>query len=65
MGISGPSIRILRGHPSYVEQVHRAYNRVHVWTVDEPADVALCADLGVDAVITNRPRAVLEQLGRG
>ncbi|MFC7469294.1 glycerophosphodiester phosphodiesterase family protein [Actinomadura keratinilytica] len=40
-------------------------NRVHVWTVDDPADVALCADLGVDAVITNRPRAVLEQLGRG
>ncbi|WP_186781292.1 glycerophosphodiester phosphodiesterase [Streptomyces sp. CBG9] len=65
VGISGPSIRILRGHPSYVEQVHRAGNRVHVWTVDEPADVALCADLGVDAVITNRPRAVLEQLGRG
>jgi glycerophosphoryl diester phosphodiesterase len=30
--------------------------------VDDPADVAYCADLGVDAIITNRPRAVLDQL---
>lgn len=62
--IAGPSIRILRSHPSYVERVHRAGHRVHVWTVDDPADVALCTELGVDALITNRPRAVLEQLGR-
>jgi glycerophosphoryl diester phosphodiesterase len=35
-----------------------------VWTVNEPEDVELCLDLGVDAIITNRPRAVLDQLGR-
>jgi glycerophosphoryl diester phosphodiesterase len=35
---------------------------VHVWTVDEPADVALCLELGVDAIITNRPRAVVAQV---
>jgi glycerophosphoryl diester phosphodiesterase len=60
--IAGPGMRILRAHPDYVERVHRAGNRVHVWTVDDPADVALCAELGVDAIITNRPRAVLDQL---
>jgi len=37
---------------------------VHVWTVDEPADVDLCVRLGVDAIITNRPAAVLSALGR-
>lgn len=60
--IAGPSIRILRAHPEYVERAHEAGNRVHVWTVDEPEDVELCARLGVDAVITNRPQQVLAQL---
>jgi glycerophosphoryl diester phosphodiesterase len=36
---------------------------VHVWTVDRPEDVELCLRLGVDAIITNRPRQVREQLG--
>jgi len=63
-GIAGPSIDIVRAHPRYVERVHRAGGQVHVWTVDDPADVALCRDLGVDAVITNRPGPVIRQLAR-
>ena len=63
-GIAGPSIEVVREHPRYIERVHRAGHRIHVWTVDEPADVDLCVRLGVDAVITNRPRAVLSHLGR-
>jgi glycerophosphoryl diester phosphodiesterase len=62
--IAGPSIRIVRNHPGYVARLHRAGHRVHVWTVDDPADVELCTHLGVDAVITNRPKQVLSQLGR-
>ncbi|MEU1801811.1 glycerophosphodiester phosphodiesterase [Streptomyces sp. NPDC019937] len=62
--IAGPSIRIVRNHPAYVPRLQRAGHRVHVWTVDEPADVELCVRLGVDAVITNRPKRVLSQLGR-
>ncbi|MGP4114226.1 glycerophosphodiester phosphodiesterase [Streptomyces sp. 4N509B] len=62
--IAGPSIRILRRDPDYVARAHRAGHEVHVWTVDEPADVEFCASLGVDAVITNRPRTVREQLAR-
>jgi glycerophosphoryl diester phosphodiesterase len=62
VGIAGPSIRILRNHPEYVAWAHREGHRVHVWTVDDPADVELCALLGVDAIITNRPRRVLDQL---
>ncbi|WP_086159529.1 glycerophosphodiester phosphodiesterase [Streptomyces marincola] len=62
--IAGPSIRIVRRDPGYVARAHRAGHEVHVWTVDDPADVELCARLGVDAIITNRPRTVREQLDR-
>ncbi|MEU3787321.1 glycerophosphodiester phosphodiesterase [Streptomyces sp900129855] len=62
--IAGPSIRIVRNHPAYIERLKRAGHRVHVWTVNEPEDVDLCVELGVDAIITNRPRAVLRRLGR-
>jgi glycerophosphoryl diester phosphodiesterase len=60
--ISGPGIRLLRSEPDYVELAHRAGNRVFCWTVDRPEDVALVRKLGVDAIITNRPAAVLAQL---
>ena len=62
--IAGPSMRIVRNHPAYIERLKGAGNQVHVWTVNEPEDVDLCVDLGIDAIITNRPRAVLRQLGR-
>ncbi len=60
--IAGPSIDIVRAHPRYVERAHRAGAQVHVWTVDQPEDVDLCLSLGVDAIISNRPGAVREQL---
>jgi glycerophosphoryl diester phosphodiesterase len=63
--IAGPSLSTLRADPGYVRRVHRQGARVHVWTVDEPADIAFVLDLGVDAVITNRPTEALRQLGRG
>ncbi|MFG2308896.1 glycerophosphodiester phosphodiesterase [Streptomyces sp. NPDC048566] len=62
--IAGPSMRIVRGNPGYIERLKRAGHQVHVWTVNEPEDVDLCVELGVDAIITNRPRAVLGQLDR-
>ncbi len=62
--IAGPSIDVVRAHPRYVERVHRRGHQVHVWTVDDDADVELCLDLGVDAIITNRPAAVRERVGR-
>ncbi|CAL9502609.1 putative glycerophosphodiester phosphodiesterase 1 [Streptomyces sp. enrichment culture] len=62
--IAGPSVRIVRNHPASIERLKRAGHQVHVWTVNDPQDVDLCVRLGVDAIITNRPRAVLDQLGR-
>ncbi|MCX5141551.1 MULTISPECIES: glycerophosphodiester phosphodiesterase [unclassified Streptomyces] len=62
--IAGPGMRIVRSHPGYIERLHRAGRQAHVWTVNEPEDVELCIRLGVEAIITNRPKQVLSQLGR-
>lgn len=62
--IAAPSIDIVRSHHRYVERAHRAGHPVHVWTVDSHRDIALCIELGVDAIITSRPTRVLKALGR-
>ena len=61
---AGPGLALLRTDPRYVERAHAVGHRVFCWTVDQPADVDLVAQLGVDAIITNRPAAVRSQLGR-
>jgi glycerophosphoryl diester phosphodiesterase len=58
----GPSLRALRVFPAYVDRVHARGGEVHVWTVDDPADVEFVSQLGVDVIITNRPAAVIAQL---
>lgn len=62
--IAGPSMSLVRRTPQYVDRAHAAGNAVHVWTVNDPADVDLCLALGVEAIITDRPRHVLAQIGR-
>lgn len=62
VSIAGPSIEILRAHPHYAQRVHEHGGGVHVWTVDDPADVDLCIECGVDAIISNRPAMVLNRL---
>jgi glycerophosphoryl diester phosphodiesterase len=62
--IAGPSIEVVRAHPRYVERARRHGYPVHVWTVDSPADIELCLELGADAIITNNPGRVLKALGR-
>ncbi|HEV7171615.1 glycerophosphodiester phosphodiesterase [Pedococcus sp.] len=56
----GVDIAILRRWPETVERQHARGHQVFAWTVDEPEDVALCLDLGVEAIISNHPRAVLD-----
>ncbi|MEV7776719.1 glycerophosphodiester phosphodiesterase family protein [Kitasatospora sp. NPDC088351] len=63
-GIAGPGIELVRARPRLVTRLRELGHQVHVWTVDEPADVELCLELGVSAIITNRPAEVLAQLGR-
>ena len=44
-----------------VARAHRQGLAVHVWTVDDPAEMSAALDLGVDGVMTDRP-AVLKQV---
>jgi glycerophosphoryl diester phosphodiesterase len=60
--IAGPGIDLVRSDPGYVERAHLLGNQVYVWTVDDPDDLRLVRELGVDAVITNRPAATVSAL---
>lgn len=61
--IMGPGISLVRDHPSLVGRMGRD-RAVHVWTVNNEADLARCIDLGVGAVITDRPGHVVDLLDR-
>jgi glycerophosphoryl diester phosphodiesterase len=37
---------------------------VHVWTVNTPEDVDLCLELGIEALITDRPAATVAYLDK-
>jgi glycerophosphoryl diester phosphodiesterase len=62
--IAGPALRLVKADPAFVERAHANGNQVFVWTVNQPADVDFVRKLGVDTIITDRPREVLEQLDR-
>jgi glycerophosphoryl diester phosphodiesterase len=57
--ILGPGIEHLVKHPKYAEKLRRTGRELHVWTVNTEAELELCRSLGVSAVITDRPSAVL------
>ncbi len=50
--------------PSYVTTAHAYGLATHVWTVNEEEHMRLCRDMGVEAIITNRPdvcRRILQE----
>jgi glycerophosphoryl diester phosphodiesterase len=52
--------------PGFVRAAHRARLPVHVWTVDDEPTMQRLLDLGVDGIMTNRPRLLRDVLaGRG
>jgi glycerophosphoryl diester phosphodiesterase len=59
---AGPSLEIVTAHPEYVDRAQKHGHAVHVWTVNSADDIRHCRDLGVDAIISDRPGAALETL---
>ena len=62
--IAGPSVRLVRNHRWLVRRLHDQGNQVYVWTVNSPTEVDLVLERGVEGIISDRPRYVLDRLGR-
>ena len=60
--IAGPGIDLLRENPRFARKLAASGRRIHVWTVNRPADVDLCLELGVEAIITDSPGRTLTYL---
>jgi glycerophosphoryl diester phosphodiesterase len=53
--------------PAFIARAHALGMKVHVWTIDEPAEIDRLLDLGVDGIMTDKPtvlRDVLERRGQ-
>lgn len=56
------ALRVLT--PALLRAAHRLNVEVHVWTVNDPAEMRRLVALGVDGIVTDRADVAVEQLGR-
>jgi glycerophosphoryl diester phosphodiesterase len=62
--ILGPGIQQLTKHPRFAEKLAHSGRDIHVWTVNTEEELDLCLSLEATAVITDRPRDMLDWLAR-
>ncbi|HQR26005.1 MAG TPA: glycerophosphodiester phosphodiesterase family protein [Nocardioides sp.] len=62
--ILGPGIDLLETHRKLARRLANRGQALHVWTVNTEAQLETCLELGVSAVITDRPAFMLQLLGR-
>jgi glycerophosphoryl diester phosphodiesterase len=58
----GPGIDELTDHPKLGRRISASGHDMHVWTVNSAAQLELCEELGVKAVITDRPAYLIDLL---
>jgi glycerophosphoryl diester phosphodiesterase len=61
--IIGPSIKLVRENPEFISAQIKKGKKVFVWTVNNEADLQLCARLGVNAVMCDNPARARKMLG--
>jgi glycerophosphoryl diester phosphodiesterase len=61
--IVGPGIETLEERPRLRRRLQESGHRVHVWIVNTQDQLALCQEMGVEAVITDRPGHIRRLLG--
>jgi glycerophosphoryl diester phosphodiesterase len=54
---------LFKNDPSLFKRLRRMKKKIYVWTVDDPADMRMCAENGVTAIITNTPGQAKKVLG--
>jgi len=47
-----------------VDYAHRAGLAVHVWTIDDPAEMGRLLDIDVDGIMTDEPRVLLDVMAK-
>ena len=50
---------------SFVDTAHKRGLVVHVWTIDDEPTMTRLLEMGVDGIVTDRPRLLQEVLNRG
>ncbi|MFV0462861.1 MAG: glycerophosphodiester phosphodiesterase [Nostocoides sp.] len=60
----GLDVRLIAREPAIVARYRDRGHHVFAWTVNDPGQVDVCVRAGVEALITDDPRAVLGQLHR-
>ena len=66
---SAPCVQVPLGYsavrlvtPAFVQRAHALGKQVHVWTIDDPAQMNTLLDMGVDGIITDRIDTLREVL---
>ncbi|MFT4286386.1 glycerophosphodiester phosphodiesterase [Nocardioides sp.] len=62
--IIGPGIALLKERPKLAARIAASGRDIHVWTVNTAANLEICREIGVRAVITDKPAYVLGLLSK-
>jgi glycerophosphoryl diester phosphodiesterase len=60
--IAGPGMEMVRHHPELIAKIRDSGRRVHCWVVNSEEDIDACLELGIEALITDRPEAAVTYL---